>query len=102
MEAIAKGSLKLSQEEFTSGRGRDRANTARSSGGVKGLTRLGQVEQRTGGQARGHSTHSGLGAPQLSRRLSGLSISAVQQGSGTGGVCEPGTWILGYDGRTED
>lgn len=100
VKAISEGSLKVSQEEFTSEHGRDRANMAWSSGGVKGLTRLGQVGQRTGGQARGHSTHSGLGAPQLARRLSGfdasgLSMSAVQQGSGPAGVCELGTWILG-------
>lgn len=98
MEAIAEGTLKASQEEFTSGR--DRTGRAQSSGEIKSEPMCGQIGQRTEGQASGCSTHSGLDTPQLSRGTpgldaSGLSVSEVQQGSGTGDVCEPGSWIIG-------
>lgn len=99
MEAIAEGTLKASQEEFTSGRGRDRTGRAQSSGEVKSEPRCGQIGRRTGGQASGCGTHSALGTPQLSRGAPGLdasgpSSSEVQQGSGTGDACEPGSWVL--------
>lgn len=95
MEAIAEGTLEAYQEEFTSGRGRDRTGRAQSSGEIKSEPRCGQIGQRAEGQASGCSTHSGLGTPQLSRGIPGRdasgSISEVQQGSGTGDVCEPGS-----------
>lgn len=49
MEAIVEGTLKASQEEFTSGCGGDRTGRAQSSGEIKSEPRCRQIGRRTEG-----------------------------------------------------